>query len=480
MKSRHFPWRVLLTVALLLGAGWVVLQLARNHDPWKDSACTVRPWSPRTQLLAPTNPPPFRLDTNALPTVTVATNGQQTTVTLTCQSNPPRKVPQLPWQVLEADEQFRVHEDMGSVTFEYLGVGWGHSSETNTRPTAFQVAGRFFRPDLSPFTPADFARFKVSEQDRKLWCRNNFPTLVLELGLTGSTNLALVGVQAFDARTQAPVSFGGDREEIRGARYRIEIPLALWHDTSLELVLDFMVGPAQVFDFPARPGTRQTFPDGMVELVAVAKGSARSQSFHLTSSRDTITLQFDCSPAKSLVSAVFFCQPPLDPAPFWLELLDTQGRKIQSWGASNLGKCILKTAFVSRTKLARVRLRYFPHHYRMLFRLAGLPGLPPENAAVTNLLKVRVPFAHFSNSHELSLWLERMLQVQMTQQQYPKPAPGTFPLSFTNATVGEILTAHLKLHPPGTVVRFDPERGTLDLGPSRLYELFKQVKKWFR
>ena len=429
--------------------------------------------------MAPADPPPFQPDTNLLQGLTLATNGRQTRVTLTRRGRFASPGPRLRWQVVEADERLRAGLGTNRVALEYVAVGWGRPAPTDGDHESFRVPARFFHPDLTPFAPADWRRLKMAKQDRELSFREGAPVLVGELRFTGIKDCALLGLRVFDARTRAPVDIGGYSQDARGGGCRFECSVALWHDTPVELVLDLATGPARTFAFPPRPGVRQTFPDGMVELAAVVEGREQTRSIQSRNGWEIATLGFVRSGPKPAVSLLFLCQPTAHPSPFFLDALGPDGKALAGWGGSSSGLLKVRTWHASPADIARVRLRCLPRHYRLVFRLPRLPGLPEENRGVPNLLEVRVPFVRFRAHYQMRRWLEGVLQVKMTVAQPPTVPPGTFPMEFTDVTAGEVLDRYLKLLPPGTRLRFDAERSTLYLGPSRLSELIEWVKKLF-
>ena len=457
--------------------------LQRGRPTWFSDPAAPRPWSQQAKLLAPKSPPAFKADPSVLESLAATSPAEgQLQLQLTRPDSSPGGG--LDWRVVEADEQ--LHADLGigqaSVQIAYLATGWAKPTNRATlrNPSYFSVPGKFFLPDLTPFTAEDYRRLKVRKWDCTLHFREGRPTLAFMLRFTDLEGWKLLGLHAFDARTHAPVHGGGYSHGPRELGYHIETDLALWHETPVDLVLDLALGPPKVFEFPARTNVWQEYPGGAVALVAKINGDERSWSSSFNGKTETITVSFETKPEKPQCSLIFYCQPAAHPAPIDFELLDQEGEVIPGAGGGSSGRLAIKSVRTAVTNVAKVRLKFYPNHRRVVFHLPRLPGLPESNRHVENLLDVRVPFAHFRAQYQMRSWLESMLQVQLRQSTSPTVPPGTFPVEFTDATVGEALKFYLGLFPPGTQARLDPEACTLRLAPSSIYTLLRRIAEWFQ
>lgn len=461
---------------LLLAAGAVGTLIALGPAPWFSSPTAIRPWSEREKILHPEKPAPIEIDTNLFPALTVTTNDGNLVLQTKEAQRPPGE--RIAWERVDADASLRANLGVGTVAVEYLGVGYGTPSDSADEEYALRVPGRFFTPDLEPIGEGELEAYGVQRWDRELDYRDGMPTLKLGLKLEGIEGLELLGVKSFDGRTYAPVSGGGYSHGGSEERYSIEMSLAVWHATPIELVLDLAVGPAEVFQFPARPGVTQRFPGGAVTVAAMTAGERRSWSSMSDGTQETVTLRFDPDADQGQCSVVFLVQPDAHPAPIDFEILDAKGEVLSGGGGGTSGRMAIQSVRAPLADVTIVRLLYYPHHRRVLFRLPELPGLPRPESPVENLFEVQVPYARFRYENSLRQWLEKTLQLEFRSNLSPTVAPGTFPLAFTNVTAGQILEAYLELYPRNMGGWVEEKEQKLVISRSKIAELGELVRKW--
>lgn len=461
---------------VLLGAGVAGGLMLLGPSPWFSDPTAVRAWSDRGEVLNPAQPAAFDPDTNLLAGLTVTTNERELVIESQQTARSPREW--IAWQRVDADASLRADVGAGTVALEYIGTGYGSPSEGADAEYAVRVPGRFFTPGLRPIEEADLEAFGVQRWDRELDYQDGMPAVKLGLKLEGIDGFKLLGLKAFDGRTQAPVSGSGYSHGASEGRYSVETSLAIWHATPIEFVLDLAVGPPEVFEFPARTGTIQRFPGGAAGLVALVNGPRRSWSSISDGTVKRTMLRFAPDDGEDGCSAVLLLEPDAHPMPVDFELLDARGEALPGAGGGSSGRMVIKSVRAALGEVSTVRLLYYPHHRRVRFRLPEIPGLPKTDAPVGNLFDIRVPYARFRYESSLRQWVEKVLQFKIRSRVSPTLPPGTLPLTFTNATAGEILQAYLEFHPPNIGAWVNEDTHELVISRSKLAELGDQVLKW--
>lgn len=358
----------------------------------------------------------------------------------------------------------------GEFGLKYIGTAW------DVVKTNFDYAARlplhfFEAPDWQPIA-GEQLKPHLPDWEREADFRGEFPTVRFIMSHTNIGRMMLLGIDLFDARTKARLTTGYSSSSSGGSAY-IECTTLLWHRAPVDFVAQLAYGDPIVHKVPAEIGAEVPFPGGLLKLVAI---TAASQGGWRTTTRNDVTEIVFRNPAKNDGSALIFAiWPTTSRAAVEIEALGADGTPLGARGSSSsdLLKVVQVTGQPEDIKFFRVTA--FTNITRFVFHVDGLPGLPPENAAITNLLDTRIPFLRLEGAWAFESALSSMLQAAPPNiTTFPN---GYFPKVFTNKTAKELLLEYLSHQPQPPNFKVNNEAGKIELIDPPWIEIWKKLKK---
>ncbi len=207
----------------------------------------------------------------------------------------------------------------------------------------------------------------------------NSPILRLVFAGLG-TNLWNRTAQVFDSRTHHPVGRVIDVQK-RGKPV-LDVPLEIWHDTPLGIVLRLPCGAAETAPLPTQPGEQCLLPCGVrFQFITTGPGTVREvgrrgETWDITPSRQRFILG-RVSPAVWAANCRFRNRDSGDPAPWsqpaWFERVPR-----------------IQAAHLAEFNGQPAELVCYPKRAHVWFQIAHLTGMPNPRST-QNLLEVEIP-----------------------------------------------------------------------------------------
>ena len=218
-----------------------------------------------------------------------------------------------------------------------------------------------FQPTSFPFSPT--LRLVFSGSGTDLWDRN---------------------AEVFDKRTHYRLDPGLSPDGHRQMRPIFDVPLGIWHDTPLAIMLRLPCGNAETAALPAQPGEQCTLPCGVrFQFIATGRGSVREvgrrgENWDITGENQRFILG-RVSPAVWAANCRFRYADaaPGDPAP-WFQ---------PSWFASVPR---IQAAHLAEFSDRPAELVCYPKRAHVWFEIAHLTGMPNPRST-RNLFEVEIP-----------------------------------------------------------------------------------------
>jgi hypothetical protein len=315
-------------------------------------------------------------------------------------------------------------------------------------------------------------------------CRDNRNSYQFDFEILGPAwkfqSLAL-----FDARTQSRLTDGSSSSS-RKDGYRVELEPYLWHQAPVELVADITTGPTEEEEILPQPGS--SFTVGPVSYHLIFTGdnlSGNSYSYGSSGNSSHMELQAPAARQnqKSKECVFVFLGLPLSTlSPFDIEYLDADGKPLKTIGYSRSGSKILQGVEGEVQHIKKIRVRKYTAHHRVVIRLPELPNLPAANRNLENLFAARTPYLRFEREYEHEEFIRRIVQLESPHLTGPMLPPGTYPRSFTNATVMDVLEDYARVHGISGQFYVNQEKLSIEKGqrqwPDEVRE--KLVKLWKR
>ncbi|HEV8541705.1 MAG TPA: hypothetical protein VGR78_04885 [Verrucomicrobiae bacterium] len=376
----------------------------------------------------------------------------------------------------------------GSVSLRAVASAYS-ASLTNFRAAAdifetVQLTPRIYNPALQEMSEAGLEAFRKtsSSWEATLQFYGDFPSARFYFSFTNLPEIRLMGFQPFDARTKQSLttSYGSSGPDQRNAFY-YESPLALWHQTPLELCLSVATGPIETRTLdPAGKGELH-FPRGVIKLMGIRDGHLSSSS--TSDGRSNVVVfrargpNFSVPPGPR-TTFIFFGWPAGSSVPVDFDFFGENGKVLTQDGGGISGNFILKTVAAQAGQVKEIRVKYYPNLYRIIFTLSELPGLPEENRNIRNLFDARIPYTRIRSEWDFQRTIECLtaMEVPPLNLQFTNTV---FPINRTNLTTRDLFLefgAHLAN--PGESLGVDPAQNRIIVRKHPLVVLYDRIKKY--
>ena len=178
-------------------------------------------------------------------------------------------------------------------------------------------------------------------------------------------------------------------------------------------------------------------------------------------------------------SFVFLSWPTAADLPLDIELLDDAGKPLPSYGSSSGSNVLVPSVRAAADEVKKIRVKYYPKLYRIIFRIPELPGLPEENRGLKNLFDARVPYMRLRQQWEIDDALRKLTQMNIFMGSLPlNPTNIYYPVIYTNTTTRAIfqdISRHLAN--PEDRLKTDPQKNEIEVARPPLALLLDRLKK---
>lgn len=300
---------------------------------------------------------------------------------------------------------------------------------------------QWYAPDLTPI---------AQQQHRRLITPNNIdnymPWIRFQFSrekLNSDAELKVVQFDMFDVRTHERIwhaSAHSGPAQLDSAW--AEAMLMLYHNTPVEVMIEFATGPVATYRFPAKPG--EGFTTGTVAVKLIGVFADRSGGVSYENSIINIIRTGTLHVGEQ--ELIFFGWPDINVMDLECFGVDANGKSLGAGQQSILqDKFLMNQTFPKGLgKIESIMLRRHRNRHRVFFELPRVPGLPAENTNIQDLLDVRIPHVVFRDANELETFVQRVLQVHgISSTGHKSPSSRrtfpSYPMEFKDATVRDIL-----------------------------------------
>lgn len=380
-----------------------------------------------------------------------------------------------PSQVVPASANHHATLDEGQIFLKYIATAW--SIPATNFQYGVDVPARFFDSNLVAIAPEDL-RPKLNQWDRRFQFRGDFPKVRFLFGTTNLPSFKLLGMDLFDARTHRSLSSGYSSHTTPDG-FSLEPTVRLWHKAPIEAFVHLAHGHPQLFHIDPLDHDEKQIGPARIKLAAVLSGLDSGISSSSDGHTNRIWLHFASGSAERQTAVVLFVWPNAYRAPIDCEILDADGNKLETAGSSTSGPMHVINVRADGNRIKNIRLKFYPLVSRVRFSIPFVPALPPENAAITNLLDVRIPCLRIEAEYEFRASLESLLQLTIPFQTMNFPQ-SYFPVTFTNRTTRELLDEYLQFAPPKQHPFVNVPEGQLQFRDPPLLEIWEKIKGIFQ
>jgi hypothetical protein len=359
---------------------------------------------------------------------------------------------------LNSGEAFRAHGV--ELALKYVAVAWSPPIAFPPADHGVRVPLRFFTPEGRVAPPE--ALTNITRYQRETSWEGNKPKLVLFFQQTGTGRMHLRPTGVFDQATKAALSTGWSYSQPRPKLpCQVEFALRTWHPVATEIIMDVEAGPTQSVELGLNSGMVVPLAGGHVALAGMWEGSPNTHSTSEYGGTNRVEMQWPTNSTKNHTLLLLL----LDPPQFPVEIVchDTEGKPITSHNFTSMAGLRGFNLAVPRNKIKHVTVFVAPQHYRVIWKLPIVPGLPPQAGPVNNLFEVRVPFLRLRDRYALREFISGATEMDLQEQMSVEYPDGTFPLLLTNTTPTEVLRFYARHLPEGATIRINSTNQVIEV-----------------
>jgi hypothetical protein len=259
-----------------------------------------------------------------------------------------------------------------------------------------------------------------------------------------------VGFSLKDARTSYVHGGGFYSGSSRDGQILMFQPVpSIRHPSPIEVRVDCAFPPFEERAMDATPDTTVSFPSFDMRFL----GAYRTGAQGWRSSPNSIgfmksTINPDLGPS---ISYLFAAVPQLPAANLSFDVMASDGSLLGVAHSNAMSLGVLSCSFTGAdAPPARFVIKRPTKLLRFAFELPELPGLPPENRGVADLLDVVVPYARFQFDAQFCEFLRGATQmnIKVTNPPPNRPNPAAAPMEYENVTVRTMLHEFAKQQGP--------------------------------
>lgn len=420
-------------------------------------------------MLRPT-PAPASAGTTHYPTLNFTATSEGTKITFT--DTRPEEPVFFGYTVHEIPLEGALKLGDGSVSLDHITRGVADpAAPFEQGQSSTTVPSQFFDNKLEPIPDETVRERFKNEWERRTYIRDWYSQYRFSFAATNAPEIKLLRGDIRDARTGGRISHGYHNGS-GGGHFQFGPGIGMWHRAPVVLILDIAHGPVETEDVPAAIGTVVQHALGEMKLVAKLEGRNHGMSSTSGSGGGEVTIHSDSKETGS--SLLFYGLPYSGYAPVDFQFISSKGQLLNGSGTSSSYKLSVMSVDGPADEVATIRVRKYPHLKRLVVRLPYLPGLPPENDNVRDLLNVRAPFVRFRGDWEMRTFVQLATQASVHNYSWAPPPQGAFPVSYTNVTPREILEEIRRLNIGAPRIVIDERDNKIEFRPPFLKDLFRK------
>jgi RNA polymerase sigma factor (sigma-70 family) len=268
----------------------------------------------------------------------------------------------------------------------------------------------------------------------------------------------LVGSLIFDANTFAHLSFPSSWKPRENNPHEVLHVLKVQHPVEMIWVVDVAHGPVETIDIPLKKDAEADFGDVLVRVMT-DPFVAYSNSNMVVDNR--YVYDFVDNERWKRSNFVVGMTPKCFGHLMTFEYLDAEGQPISSESSLN-GTLKLLNNFQTGRDIAELRVNRYAGVKRFVVPLGKLPGTPPENDGVRDLMDVRIPYVYEKRFFEI--WKAVEGATELGVNMHPIDS-STAPVQseYFDVTPRELLETNMPLAPPGYELDIDTKDGMIKL-----------------
>jgi hypothetical protein len=384
----------------------------------------------------------------------------------------------LRYSVQQVSSEQRFDFPGGSFSLDSIGVAYGALPAGQELEYSVRFPGRYFHPDLRPFTEADVTAKFRRKWDKEIQFSGKSPGVKFTFSLSGSNDFKILTAQAFDARTHRVLSSGYSLSSIERRGFVLTQDLKMWHPAPFELAVTVAHGPIAYLTNQPVIGQLIRHPEGVLKIAGIAEGKSSSWSSSSDGTTNIMRINFEPDVQDPETIFLLLALPQAMAMPIDVEFLDDTGKVLPGGSSGGAGGSMLVASTrAPLEKISIIRVKIYPVVRRLIFRLPEIPGLPSENKNVQNLFDVRIPYLRLLTEHDFKETIAGILQMEIQNYQTLNIPPGYFPKAFVNVTPRDLLNEYVKFLPQRRQVRIDPVAQTIALEEPYLMKLWKRFRE---
>ncbi|MEZ5304359.1 MAG: hypothetical protein R3F11_27510 [Verrucomicrobiales bacterium] len=247
---------------------------------------------------------------------------------------------------------------------------------------------QFFGGDLQPLTPEQIAALPEEDRGNSIGkCYPVAPDLGYRLTLTGFAGLKAGCPMVFDARTKVRLSqlasCSGDGHPTRTSG---NAEVSCWHPAQARIAIPVYHDPTAA-DLRPEPGERFAAPDFAATVLAIRDAPVPQGC---GAGRDSAEIWLAGSSKEIGANVLVHLQPADQFEALTVEAIRADGTAVALNRCGGFREFIANyTGRIAAAEIESLRLTYRHKSTLLVLEIAKIPGMPPENAGITDLLDAR-------------------------------------------------------------------------------------------
>ncbi|CAN5456376.1 hypothetical protein BH23VER1_BH23VER1_00310 [soil metagenome] len=463
--------------ALLLAVGIAALTLLVRERPQQPLHSPPTQERPRhaaefDALCAPVPDPRSPLDPAFLPTLfpieIEGDPGDPNLTVVTAKLHPPEESYVLsPELVALGSDLAFVLPGGASGTVEWIAAKTPAESDLEADGRRYPLD--LYTPDLIPLPPDSPAY--PDRWSRQVTGNPNHPRTGFSFRLVteGFENVLWRIRGIYDSNTNYPLTSGHSYTS-SGPSCNVKSELKCVHPVEVRAIMDLFHGPVETLDIPATPGAEATLPGILhLRLVYLVPGESRGTSSsggHRPGDPSRLAVSPTKDAAGTHSTILYSLSPASLGAATTLEAVDRNGAPHRATGAVGSLETLRTTGFeLPVSEIAGFRLTYRPDVLRLIIDFPPLPGTPPENAAVTDLFDVVIPYLVVDSDYAFRDAIASAVQLDQINHTHSHSPPLGYSRAYRDHTVRQLADLYLASQ-PGSIMVVDLPSGELRFEPS--------------
>jgi hypothetical protein len=463
VRRKFILWLACLAVTLFGIALWV--GQIRGHgfsDPH-----AVRTNAAYARIMAPSTPAPL-VPSNLWANVAVVKTNNGMDITFS--PSPSLWDTFYDLELIRASPMDRLKLGEGALQLALIGVAYPEKPITTNFEYEAKLPGKWFHPNFTKAMESEVKEIVTDSSETEIGYAGPFPTGKFVFTRANVAEFKLMGTAVFNAQTHQDLTSGSSSSGDRHTTW-FSSQISIWHEAPIEVVLTAAIGPAENFKLEPTEGANCHLPFGEIHLASIVEDRANSWG---TSSSAPNGVHISVSPHEGESTFVLLCWPHAN-LPVDVEFYAVNGKKLEGGGSGTSGQMMLAGVRARPNEVGQLRIKYYPHIKRLIWRLPELPGLPEQNRNLKNLFDARIPYLRIAHEYQLNEALGHA--VGMDVQSGFLPPATAMPITLTNASPSDLLEKLQSFAPPRTEIYVDSVNQKIETRPPLWMQVWLKIKQ---